>query len=211
MTIWSHQDLREKVAEYLARDGDSVVEAQIPGFIQLAEAKLSRLLETREQEYRSRHYVLPGQEHLILPQDLRAIRSARILGSDQSLSYSTPPILHAHYGDTATGVPAAYTLNGHEITLRPIPQAEMEIEIIYIRDMDSLTAKGDEQTNDTIYRYPDAYLYGALAEAYKFLMDEAKSQYYSTELLSVVAHIKQDTEQSRYGGSALQIKTEYGV
>jgi hypothetical protein len=50
MSIGSYAELKTAIANFLARDD---LTAQIPMFIQLAEGRMSRELETREQEKRS--------------------------------------------------------------------------------------------------------------------------------------------------------------
>ena len=51
--------LKSNIAAFLARDD---LTAQIPTFIDLAEARMSRELETRSQERRARATVPAGQE-----------------------------------------------------------------------------------------------------------------------------------------------------
>jgi hypothetical protein len=65
------QTLQTAIANFLAR---SDLNSQIPEFIQLAEARINRELETREQEKRSTATLQVGDEYIALPNDLREIR-----------------------------------------------------------------------------------------------------------------------------------------
>ena len=68
MAIASYADLKTSIANFLAR---SDLTAQIPDFIQLAEARINRELETREQEKRSTATLVAGDEYISLPTDMR--------------------------------------------------------------------------------------------------------------------------------------------
>ena len=68
MAITTYTDLQAGIANFLAR---SDLSAQIPDFITLAEARLSRELETRSQEKRSVANLVVGDEYIYLPSDFR--------------------------------------------------------------------------------------------------------------------------------------------
>jgi hypothetical protein len=53
------------------------------------------------------------------------------------------------------------------------------------------------------------YLYGALAEAYAYLLDEARSQQYDAKFSRILEEIKVDEQRSHYGTGSLQIKSVY--
>jgi len=59
MAITSYATLKTSIANFLAR---SDLDTQIPEFIQLAEARINRELETREQEKRSQATLEVGDE-----------------------------------------------------------------------------------------------------------------------------------------------------
>ena len=70
MAIATYTDLQTSIANFLAR---SDLTAQIPDFIALAEASMSRELETRSQEKRVTANTVSGNEYLALPTDLREV------------------------------------------------------------------------------------------------------------------------------------------
>ena len=71
MSISTYSELKTAVANFLAR---SDLTDQIPNFIQLAEARLSRELETRDQEKRATATLTSGDEYIALPTDMREVR-----------------------------------------------------------------------------------------------------------------------------------------
>jgi hypothetical protein len=68
MAISTYTELKTAIANFLARDDLTSV---IPDFIQLAEATMSRELETRSQEKRATATLTSGDEYIALPTDLR--------------------------------------------------------------------------------------------------------------------------------------------
>jgi hypothetical protein len=209
MTISTYSELKSAVASYLARDD---LTSQIPTFIQMAEARLSRTLETRSQERRARATFPANDEFISLPTDLRALRSLRIPGTPtRTLEYKSPEDLFSHYPNSATGTPQAYTVIGCEIALRPVQTTATEVELIYGESIASLSSGSESGTNTILTRHPDAYLYGALAQAYIFLQDEAKAQFYDQALSRSIEEIRDDTNKSRYGSGHIAITSNYGA
>ena len=88
MAIATYTDLQTSIANFLAR---SDLTAQIPDFIALAEASMSRELETRSQEKRATASTVSGNEYLSLPTDLREVREVKLNTSPLTvLRYYSP-------------------------------------------------------------------------------------------------------------------------
>ena len=65
-------------------------------------------------------------------------------------------------------------------------------------------------TNEILTRHPDAYLYGALASASVYLMDDQKTTVYEQLFTRAIDEVKREEERSKQAGSALQMKSDYG-
>ena len=205
MSISTYSELKTAIANFLARDD---LTAQIPNFIQLAEARMSRELETRSQEKRSTATLTSGDEYIALPTDLREVRQVK-LNTDPitSLTYYSPVALDEAYPSAGTGRPRGFSIVGGEMKLRPIPDSGYTAEIIYIG---GLTALSDSNTtNNVLTRSPDAYLYGSLAEAYAYLLDEARASQYMQRFNIALEEIKVDEQRAHYGTGSLQISSIY--
>ena len=197
--------LKSNIAAFLARDD---LTAQIPTFIDLAEARMSRELETRSQERRARATVPAGQEFVSLPTDLRALRLIRTTGSPSIvLDYLTPEVLFANWSNATTGTPREYSVIGCDIVFRPIPDAEIVLELIYGEAAQAVTSLSDSQTTTILSRHPDAYLYGALAQAYVYLQDEGRAQWFDGALSRTMQEVRKDMNRSRFGLGSLSMKT----
>ena len=92
--------------------------------------------------------------------------------------------------------------------MRHTPDTTYTAEIAYVADIDALD--GDTATNTILQRHPDAYLHGALAEAFGYLMDETRQAKHDTLFSRAIAEIKADEERAIYGGGTLTISSDYG-
>jgi len=205
MAITNYTELKAAIANFLARDDLTSV---IPDFISLAEGRLRRELETRSQEKRATATLTVGDEYTALPTDLRELRMVKLNGDPEIvLEYMSPTALHSSYSSGGNSRPRAYSLVGQELKLRPKPDSAYTVEIIYIG---SLSALSDSNlVNNVLTRHPDAYLYGSLAEAYAYLLDEQRANAYMQRFTMAINEIKLDEERANYGTSSLQISSIY--
>jgi len=204
MAIASYADLQTSIANFLAR---SDLTAQIPDFIQLAEARINRELETREQEKRVQAALTAGDEYIALPTDLREVREVKLLTSPLTvLQYASPTGLDTQYSSNGFGKPLGYSVVGKEMKLRPVPDSAYTAEILYIGDVDTLSAVS---TPILFFKSPDIYLYGALTEAYVYLLDETRAAQYDEKFTRAINEVRMDEERSHYGTGPLQTKSVY--
>jgi len=204
MAFSNYSELKTSIANFLARDD---LTSQIPDFIRLAEARMSRELDTRSMEKRATATTVAGDSYISLPTDLREIRNVQ-LNTDpvKTLEYYTVQMINTDYAGQGQGKPKAYSIVGTEILLKPTPDAAYTLEIVYGENVQALS---DEDTNNTILiRHPDAYLYGSLMNAYTYLMDETRASQYDQLFTRIMDEIIRDTEKARYGG-VLSMKTTY--
>tara|TARA_B100001093_G_scaffold67721_1_gene57771 strand:- start:867 stop:1493 length:627 start_codon:yes stop_codon:yes gene_type:complete len=205
MAITTYSDLQTAIADFLARTD---LTNDIKNFISLAEARMSRELSTRSQEKRVTASTVANDEFISLPTDLREIRVIKLNSSPQRvLEYYTPQQFYKQFPNAAGGKPAAYTIIGTEVALRPVPSAAETVEMIY---GEGITALSDSAATNTILtRHPDAYLYGSLTHAYTFLMDEGRAQTYDQYFGRSIEEITKEMEKSRFGGGGLAMQSEY--
>jgi hypothetical protein len=206
MAIGTFSELKTAIANFLARDD---LTDRIPEFISLAEARMGRELGTRSQTKRATATLTAGDAFVSLPTDLRSIRSVKLnTNPAEVLEYYTPNALDSYYSSTATGKPRAYTVFGTEMKFAPSPDSGYTAEIIYGEGMDELS---DSNTSNTVLtRHPDAYLYGSLAAASVYLMDETKTALYEQLFTRAITEISREEDENKYAGSGLQMKSDYG-
>ena len=205
MSISTYTELKTAVANFLARDD---LTSQIPNFIQLAESRMSRELETRDQEKRATATLTSGDEYIALPTDLREVRSVALTTDPKTvLTYYSPTSLDSTYSSGGSGKPLGFSIVGGEMKLRPIPDSSYTAEIIYVGGLSALS--DSNLTNVVLTRHPDAYLYGSLAEAYAFLLDETRAAQYMQRFSLAIDEIKVDEQRAHYGTGSLQIQSIY--
>jgi hypothetical protein len=204
MSIGNYAELQTAVANFMAR---SDLTNQIPDFITMAEARMSRELETREQEKRSQATLTAGDEYILLPNDFREVREVKINASPtRVLTYYSPSALDSMYSSNGQGMPEGYSIVGLEMKMRPIPDSAYTQEIVYIGSLPNIS----NTTTPTLFiRSPDLYLYGALSEGYAYLLDEARAAQYDQKFTRILEEIKVDEQRSHYGTGSLQIKSAY--
>lgn len=205
MAIIDYSTLQTAIANSLARTD---LTSQIPDFITLAEARLSRELETREQEKRALATLTAGDEFTALPTDMRELRQVKLNTSPNTvLEYMSPVALDNTFPSGSNGLPSAFSVVGQEIKLRPVPDSAYVMEIIYIGNLPALS--NTNTSNTMLTRHPDAYLTGSLVEAYLYLMDDQRAQLYDQKFSRIIDEVRKDEDRSSYGSGALQIQSVY--
>lgn len=206
MAITNYSELKTSIANFLARDD---LTTQIPDFISLAESRMSREMNARSQEKRATATLVSGDAFVSLPTDLRSIRLVKLNTSPKEvLEYYTPAKLDELYPSNAQGKPRAYTIIGGEIKFAPEPDSSYVAEIVYQEGVPDLS--DSNSTNEILTRHPDAYLYGSLAAASVYLMDDQKTTVYEQLFTRAIDEVKREEERSKQAGSALQMKSDYG-
>jgi hypothetical protein len=206
MAIQTYSELQTAVANWLGRDD---LTARIPEFIDLAEARLSRELETREQEKRATVTTTANDQYIALPTGLREIRHVQLNTSPrQTLRYVSPDQIEREYTGSVTGKPRVYTVVGKEMKIAPTPDTtEYTIELTYIDGLDALS---DGNTNNWVLtRYPDAYLYSSLSAASIYLVDDQRAAGFEALAERAIEEIKLDEQRARIGG-APAMRSNYG-
>ena len=95
-----------------------------------------------------------------------------------------------------------------ELYFRPTPDSGYQAEIVYLA---SVSALSDANTTNTILsRHPDLYLHGTLAEAFGYLMDEQRQGQHDALFTRTIAAVNADEDRVKYGGSPLQVQSQYG-
>tara|TARA_R110002167_G_scaffold100902_3_gene263241 strand:+ start:3377 stop:4000 length:624 start_codon:yes stop_codon:yes gene_type:complete len=206
MAISNYTELKASIANFLARDD---LTAQIPDFISLAEARMAREMQARSQEKRATATLTAGDAFVSLPTDLRSIRLVKLnTAPTEVLEYYTPTRVNEIYANNSSGKPKGYTIIGGEIKFAPTPDSSYTAEIVYSEGVPSLS---DSNTTNTILtRHPDAYLYGALASASVYLMDDQKATVYEQLFTRALEEIKREEERGKHAGSGLFMKSSYG-
>ena len=199
-TITNYTTLQSTIADYLNR---ADLTAQIPTFIQLAEADFNTRLRTREMIVRAE--AQSSNEFVQLPADWLEAINLHIVDGEQPLRFVT--LDEADYINKQqifTNV-AAYSLMKGEIELIPAPGADIDIEMIYYGKITPLSA--EVATNWLLTKAPDVYLYGSLMHAQPFLMDDQRMPIFASLYNSRIEALNEESMKSTHSGSPLVART----
>jgi len=202
MPLSSYSDLKTTIANYLGR---SDLTAQIPDFIRLAEDRLRRELRIRQMLKVVTASTTGGDATVSLPADFLQIRDIHIDGNPvYSLEYMSPSVFYRNGRTAESGVPVNYTVLASEFIFAPQPDAAYTLKMLYYAKPDYLT---DSNTSNVfLANCVDALLYGALAEAEPYLMNDARIPVWASLYDRSIANITQSDEGAEYAGVPLRMQ-----
>lgn len=193
MTIGTFSELVTAIGDWL--DADDTTKARAPTFIQLAEARLNRLLDNPEMEVMSD--ATASGDYTALPDDFGEMVS--ISTGDGRL---TPmgAVEFAALDHSITGVPRYYSIVNRSIALAPA-NGTAAIQIVYRRRLPALS--GTSPTNWLLTLAPDAYLYGALVQAEGFLAEDDRVAGWKSMFDEAIGELRQDAARRRWGAGPI--------
>ena len=170
MAFTSYSTLQDTVADYLAR---SDLTTQIPDFIRLAEERLRRELRIRQMLKVATATTTANDATVSLPSDFLAMKEMHLDTTPvSSLTFQTTSNFFKNTRVTDTGKPVHYTLLGSEFQFAPQPDSAYTISMVYYYKPDLLS--DSNTSNIFLTTAPDLLLYGALAEAEPYLMNDER-------------------------------------
>ena len=208
MSFDSYLNLQAEIIDYLARDD---LNAKIPSFITLTEAKLNRELFVRQMELRESSAVdltSLEPEFVSLPSDFQSMRRIRLTTVDGKprLRYlSSASLDEFRYGSgNASGRPLYFTIHNDEMELAPTPDQNYGLEMVYRGLIPPLATNS---TNWLLTLAPDIYLYGALLESAPYTKDDERIQTWGTGFVTAIAGLNNLGLTSTFNAGPLAIQT----
>ena len=170
MAITTYSDLKTSVANYLAR---SDLTSQIPDFIQFAEIRLRRELRIRQMLLSTTLTTTGGTSTVNLPSDFLELKNIYIDGDPTwTLTYLTPSTLERNGRTYEQNKPSYYTILSSTIKFGATPDTTYSVPLLYYAAPAFLS---DSNTSNVfLANCPDLLLYGSLAEAEPYLMNDAR-------------------------------------
>lgn len=164
MAITNYTELQAAIVDYL---DDETMTARIPDFIRLFEAKARRVLRTSDTTETSIG-TTDANGQISLPVDFLGVR--RLSAGGVPLTFITPEDAQERNARASGRSPYAYAIEGRVLTI--VPAGIADIVLYYYKTLPVLSATNP--TNWLLDRDPDAYLYGALAEAEGYGFNDAR-------------------------------------
>jgi hypothetical protein len=201
MAFNTYSALKTSIASYLGRTD---LTTQIPDFITLAETRLQRELRTRPMLKSATATMTGGDSTVGLPTDFLEMRDLYIQGNPrQPVSYMSPSAFTRNARAEDSGKCIDYTIIGAEMAFAPKPDAAYVLDMLYYYKPTVLSDANS--SNVFLANYPDAVLYGALAQAEPFLMNDARIATWAGLYDSAIQLIITSDDSSEYNGVPLQM------
>lgn len=185
---------------------DLEVDNNIDNFILMAEAKINRLLKTREQSSRAFAPTREAEEYYSLPPDFRGMRDIQVNTdlptTDHSVynfEYLSPKVFNSKRGTTFCGT-YYYTVIANQIQVFPILETGLALEIVYFQKVPNLNEIEDSNWLST--EHPDIYLSGITAEIETFVKNyEVAGLWYDRMKLAIDELDNLDISERWSGGT----------
>lgn len=162
-------------------------DAQVQEFIGLAEDHFQLTIFTPDREAALSLTVDAQSE--ALPTDFWGFKSGPYVdaATDVVLTRLEPGDLRATYPDAMTGTPAHFAIEGENILFGPTPSTSFTVKGTYWQTIPALS--GSATSNWLLLLHPRVYLYASLAEAFSFMLDEAREAKYIARRDQAIADI----------------------
>lgn len=191
---------------------DVEVDANIDIFILMAEARINRILKTREQSTRVYAPAVTGQEYYTLPPDYSGMRNIQLNDGDpgSDVSARTMSYLSPEQFDTqrskAYGGKLYYTIIAGQIQIYPLQETGSTFEIVYWQNVPNLNAT--DSTNWLSIGHPDIYLSGIISEIESFVKNYEVSKAWDAKMSRSIGELEQSDVIENWSGSTLTTRVE---
>lgn len=200
MSITDYASLQTKIGSWLNR---SDLTAEIPTFIQLAEAKIGRTLRHFNMEKRATADL--DSRYTEVPVDFVQPIRLHVTGKGPlSLTGQEDMQIRRDQACDTAGTPLFYALVGGEFEVFPSPDSTYTLEMSYYGKIDALS--DSNTTNWLLNDAPDVYLYGALMQTAPFLMDDARLTVWAALLQSGIDELNLASKRAKTGGGGLKMR-----
>jgi len=198
MSLATYSDLTTAVQNWMARSDFGVgFMPSLADLVTLFEANANTRLANRRQELTAT--LTPTAGVVALPTDYLSWRNVVWNGSSPAvLDYVHPTYFSGRWVNGAQGTPVAFTIIGSNLYVGPLDNTSLTFD--YFGTISALSAGA----NWLFTNYPNAYLFGTLAEGFAAIQDLEKAQIWASRRDAVYADILLLDARTR-GPSRIQI------
>lgn len=171
MPLANYTDLLAAVADHVHR-GD--LAGVIPDLVQIAESRINREVISHRMDAEAALTLASGTRTAALPADFLILRqlTAEINGYTTILQAGDLYEVPVDVDDTVIVPPEYFRINGLTLLFDAIADQTYTITLLYRAKL----ALAATSTNWLMTEYPEVYLYGAKAEAYRYAEDHEQAQ-----------------------------------
>ncbi len=161
MTISTYSELQTAIGNWTHRND---LAARYPDFITLAEARLTRVLQPREEEIEEELTATAASRYIALPDSFkRPVALWLTITTPRDLLTKRRPDEIEFNG--STGQPREWAIDGANIAFDVIAESAFTLDFRY---QQAFALSESNSTNYVLTQYPDVYLWGSLVEAARY-------------------------------------------
>ena len=205
MALDTYSNLKTTIANYLNR---SDLTANLGDFIILTEARLNRELRVREMVNTDTSITTSsGTQSYSLPSGYLEATTV-IYQSDPfcTLRFISNTDFYNKYNTSQSkGKPTFFTIVGDKILLGVTPDSSTTLQINYYKTLTTLS--DSNATNTILTNYPELYLYGSLAEAAPFIMQDERLNTWGNLYKEALKNANETSSRGSTTSSPLQMST----
>jgi hypothetical protein len=144
----------------------------------------------------------PNDSTVELPSDFLEMRDLHLNTNPITvLKYDAPNVFYRNTFSTISGKPVSYTVLAQEFQLSPIPDTNYTMQMLYYAQPPYMSSTNP--SNVFLANCPDLLLYGALAEAEPYLMNDGRLETWAALYQRGKEALAISDDQGEYAGSPL--------
>lgn len=208
-----YAELQDVAQRYADRQDEEIINL-FPQYLKLAEARVNRLLKTREQTSRVYTPTIANVAYYPLPPDYRGMRDVQVTNlqpttrqapSTYPMKYISPSEMNERENTHKSGE-MFYTVIDNQIQILPILNAGYSIEMVYYRKVPPLTAT--EPVNWLSEEHPDIYVAAVTGEISLFVKDYAAAESWFSRMSGAIGELQVSDINERWTGNPLTTRIE---
>lgn len=202
----NYTDIVNTALLYADRGDDDEVTSKVDSFLRIVEARINRVLQTRNQSKRAYLLTSSTADYYSLPSDFAGLRNIILKTEVNSISgtpmeYMTPEYLNAYIEAGNTG--AYYTIISNSIQIPPVDDNQV-LEVIYYQKIVPLTSTASENWLSSYS--PDTYIQGLLVEISSFVKDADSAALWESRFKGSLDEISLEDAIDRWSGPPLSVR-----
>lgn len=190
---------------------DTEVSNNIDTFILLIEAKINRVLKTREQSTTTELVGVANQEYYDLPSDYAGLRHIQINNGgaqDYDIPSVTPTLTNpekmSDYRTNGSEGRCYYVIQNDQLLIHPLIDPPSTISLFHYQKVPGLTSSNT--TNWMSDSHPDIYIAGLVAEIEAFAKNYESSKLWYARMMSAIEELDNVDDMERWSGVPMQIQ-----
>lgn len=198
-------------AQLYADRNNIEISGSIDIFITMAEARMNRVLKTREQSARWYTPVVPFLEYYSMPLDYRGMRNLKLLVGIPSnndnetvkMNYVPPESMDSVARTGAKGE-VYFTIEANQLRIYPAQEVGCTLEMLYYQKVPNLTLEND--TNWMSEEHPDIYLAGMVSEIEIFTKNYEVGKAWDDKMSRCIAELEESDVTEMTSGPQMIVK-----